>query len=426
MIALLFVISPSIVFADETPFSSGDLFSITNNTPFYDPSAASADTGSCDGVGLGITLTGDGNGVKAFNFFISKGMTPMGASGIVGNLSEESTGVDPERLQGHYDGEQPAESDEVQALIDDSLTGWGIAQWTPPNKIITASYNKGTSYAVIDTLAFQLQFLWNEIKDRPEFLNQMNTAATPEDSAEVFRAGFEKGNPASTRGSYARAYYELATNNSPLPPNVPVSHNDGTVSGSADPTGSGNTSTCASTGSYQNPMRDVKSSVTGKIVPMRIDEGVDYGGDGPVYALGNAVVKYADDTTGWPGDGGAGTFISYKLIDGPAKGHWVYIAENCTDIKVSVGQTVNTNTVLCTEHDNWPFIETGWAIEQPQDLAASYSVYQTVPDGTATAYGKNFSDLMVSLGAPAGTYQFPNQRGGQNLAGTLPEGWPTW
>ena len=57
---------------------------------------------------------------------------------------------------------------------------------------------------------------------------------------------------------------------------------------------------------YCNPFRDVTS-----LVPERIDQGVDYGGAGPIYAMGPGTIdvfKNRNDT-GWPG----GTFVSYKL-----------------------------------------------------------------------------------------------------------------
>ncbi len=197
--------------------------------------------------------------------------------------------------------------------------------------------------------------------------------------------------------------------------------------GPATPAASPTTGGCAagSTTGYQNPLRDI----TG-LGAARIDQGVDYTGDGPIYAIGNGTVDYVNTGSGWPGENGsAGTFLSYILNDGSAAGKRVYVAENCTDVKVHVGQTVDSSTVLCTLHNVFPYLETGWGdqtVKPPVDLAAAYVAYGAVPDGTATAYGKNFSDLLKSLGAPAGIYQFSDQQGGKNLAGTVPNDWPTW
>jgi hypothetical protein len=182
--------------------------------------------------------------------------------------------------------------------------------------------------------------------------------------------------------------------------------------------------TCTSTASidcYKNPLRDQKP-----LAPARIDEGVDYLAAGPIYALGQGHVDYVNAGSGWPG----GTFIGYVLDCGPAQGKRVYVAEHLVNIGVHVGQKVDSNTRLADEVDSSPYDETGWALPAsdfngtPVDLAAAYQIY--TPDGTATAYGDNFDDLMVKLGAPHGTYQFSNQSGGKNLTGTLPAGWPKW
>ena len=63
-------------------------------------------------------------------------------------------------------------------------------------------------------------------------------------------------------------------------------------------------------GGYANPLRAVQI-----LTPERIDQGVDYAGFGPLYAIGDGVVLNTVGS-GWPG----GTFIAYQLTDGP--GAW--------------------------------------------------------------------------------------------------------
>jgi hypothetical protein len=72
---------------------------------------------------------------------------------------------------------------------------------------------------------------------------------------------------------------------------------------------------------YCNPFRAIT-----KLAPERIDQGVDYGGAGPIYAMGPGVVDvYRNrNDSGWPG----GTFVSYKLSAGPASGKVIFLAEN--------------------------------------------------------------------------------------------------
>lgn len=162
---------------------------------------------------------------------------------------------------------------------------------------------------------------------------------------------------------------------------------------------------------YGNPMR----GVTG-LRPERVDEGVDYGGSGPIYALGDGVVT---STTGsWPD----GTFISYRLSDGPAAGRMVYVAENVTPT-VTVGQTVTVNTVIGVLHNAYPDMEIGWAADSYGDTMAANAGQWTPADDAASApsaYGINFNQLLVSLGAPSGVLEHPT------VTGTLAQGWPTW
>jgi hypothetical protein len=160
---------------------------------------------------------------------------------------------------------------------------------------------------------------------------------------------------------------------------------------------------------YDNPLR----AVTG-LSPERVDEGVDYAGSGPIYALGDGVVT---STTGsWPD----GTFISYRLTDGPAAGKMVYVAENVTPT-VTVGQTVTVNTVVGILHDAYPDMEIGWAADQWGDTMAAESGQWTPADDAAslpTAYGVNFNNLLVSLGAPSGILVHPT------VVGVVAAGWP--
>jgi len=178
----------------------------------------------------------------------------------------------------------------------------------------------------------------------------------------------------------------------------------GAAGGSTSSTGTG-------TGVYQNPFRDIPN-----LSAKRIDQGVDYSGDGTVYPIGSGKITRLAGP-GWPG----GNFIVYNLTNGPASGKNVYVAENCTP-RVSLGQMVTSSTPLCTMHSAYPFIETGWAQDASSgDVAMAHDVYT---ESHATAFGRNFSDLLHSLGAPAGTYDHPEEK--NNEVGALPAGWPSW
>jgi hypothetical protein len=162
---------------------------------------------------------------------------------------------------------------------------------------------------------------------------------------------------------------------------------------------------------YQNPLRDVSG-----LVPERIDMGVDFGGAGQVYALGNAVITNATgNSAGWPGGG----WITYTLTDGPDAGLTVYLAEDVSPI-VQVGQHVSSATVIANMFAGSAGIETGWAqqsgLSAESQLAEAGSVGGNGP--FPTRIGLNFEELLQSLGVPAA----PNR--GQYPYGLLPANYP--
>jgi murein DD-endopeptidase MepM/ murein hydrolase activator NlpD len=158
---------------------------------------------------------------------------------------------------------------------------------------------------------------------------------------------------------------------------------------------------------YANPFRAISG-----LTPERIDQGVDYAGAGPVYAIGNGVVLNAF-SSGWPN----GTFIAYRLTDGPARGLVVFTAEDLSP-QVSVGSTVKASTVIGQMFRGPHGIEIGWADGSaiPNAMARSFGQYR---EGVSTAFGNNFSRLLQSVGAPAGILN-------NAPTGTLPTGWPQW
>jgi murein DD-endopeptidase MepM/ murein hydrolase activator NlpD len=162
----------------------------------------------------------------------------------------------------------------------------------------------------------------------------------------------------------------------------------------------------AAPGVYANPLRAVSA-----LSPERIDQGVDYSGYGPVYAIGSGVV-ISTYNSGWPG----GTFITYRLTSGPAAGLVAYLAEDVYP-QVSPGQSVNASTVLGTMYEGPDGIETGWA-DPSGDGNTMARDYGQFYGSNSTAFGYNFSELLASLGAPPGILQ------NDPPSGSLPSGWP--
>ena len=165
---------------------------------------------------------------------------------------------------------------------------------------------------------------------------------------------------------------------------------------------------------YANPFRAVQG-----LLPERIDQGVDFGGSGPVFALGNAVIIGASSgNSGWPGGG----WITYRLTSGPASGLTVFLAEDVTPT-VQAGQQVTSSTVIANMFNGGDGIETGWAtadgLTAESQLPEAGGVSGNGP--FPTQIGQNFEELLVSVGVPA---SFNRYWGG---SGMVPSQYPqTW
>jgi Tfp pilus assembly protein FimV len=157
------------------------------------------------------------------------------------------------------------------------------------------------------------------------------------------------------------------------------------------------TSSAQAGNQYRNP-------IGRGLTPGRVDMGVDYDGTGPVYALGNGKITSIYNS-GWPG----GAFIGLQL----SRGHYVYYAENVSPA-VQVGQTVKAGQLL--GHATGGGIEVGWAASPGtgETMAAATGqdqagLAQGDPGYYPTGYGVSFSNLVKSLGGPAGTISGPVQ-----------------
>lgn len=164
---------------------------------------------------------------------------------------------------------------------------------------------------------------------------------------------------------------------------------------------------------YLNPLRSIKG-----LLSERIDMGADFGGSGPIYPLGNAVITNATgNSPGWPGGG----WITYQLTDGPAKGLVVFVAEDVTPT-VQVGQHVTSSTVICNMSNGSAGIETGWATSDGSTAESQMPQAGGVSGGGPfpTAVGMNFENLLVTLGVPRSPFN-----GSASTFGVVPTGYPT-
>jgi hypothetical protein len=162
---------------------------------------------------------------------------------------------------------------------------------------------------------------------------------------------------------------------------------------------------------YRNPLR----AISGLILE-RVDMGADFGGSGPVYAIGRAIVTNATaDNYGWPGGG----WVTYRLTAGPARGLQVYVAEDVTPA-VTVGEHVSPATVIAHMYNGGAGIETGWAMPDGLSAESQLEVAGGVSGGGPfpTEVGLDFDALLQALGvSPAPNF-------GPDGYGTLPQLYP--
>jgi hypothetical protein len=206
--------------------------------------------------------------------------------------------------------------------------------------------------------------------------------------ATVLAGGGPQASPTAAHADMTRVATGLLQVGSPFGPRGPAG------------SGAAGSSTCplsAAPAGYVNPL-------AGAVVkPERIDQGVDYAGAGTLAAIGAATVTHvATAGTGWPG-----SFIEYRLLDGPDAGCYVYYAEGVTPMdQLHVGQLVAPGQPIATIIPGWSSgIELGWgAGTRNMTYAATRNQWSPNSDdsNTATQAGKSFSALIASLGGPPG------------------------
>lgn len=100
----------------------------------------------------GVTnLTGANNLEKAYNFFISKGLTPEQTAGAIGNMMQESsTNLDPQLVEGGGRSQDP---------LSAGGKGYGIIQWTPGSKLVNVARTAGITGPIYE-LNTQLEVVW--------------------------------------------------------------------------------------------------------------------------------------------------------------------------------------------------------------------------------------------------------------------------
>ncbi len=145
-----------------------------------------------------MTVTGNDNGSKIWNFLIDKGVGPRAVAGMMGNFQQES--------QLSPTAENP------------SSHAYGIAQWLGSRK--TALQIHASSLGLpISSLEAQLSYLWKELTgSESATLSKINSATSIRDAVIIFENGFERGSPAEKviekRTEFANSIYAKYANGS--------------------------------------------------------------------------------------------------------------------------------------------------------------------------------------------------------------------
>jgi hypothetical protein len=151
--------------------------------------------------------------------------------------------------------------------------------------------------------------------------------------------------------------------------------------------GSGGTSGDAGDGghNYVNPLKP-RRWIAG-----RIDMGVDYVARRRtrVLAIGDARIKGAYRTSGWPG----GHYLWYKLLNGDHRGDYVYVAEELRKMK-HAGARVEAGERIAVAKPGGSGTEWGWATRSGRPRAA-----RCYSEGMKTNSGKEMARFLDSLGA---------------------------
>lgn len=133
------------------------------------------------------------------------------------------------------------------------------------------------------------------------------------------------------------------------------------------------------------------SIVGGNLRFAGIDQGIDFTGAGPIYALDEGTVtRQVASGSGWPG---LGALLSYRLNKGGAAGNNVYVAEDFRAASgIATGSTVHKGQLIgyATGSGQAPGIEIGWADASGRPVAP---LPPARPASQYTAEGQSFLDF---------------------------------
>ena len=160
------------------------------------------------------------NDQRIWEFLISKGLTPAGAAGLMGNLYAESA-FNPKNLQGSYEKKLGFTDETYTAAVDNGsytnfvrdCAGYGLAQWTywsRKSALLTFARTAGKS---VGDLEMQLAFLIQEISGYKSVYAVLTTTDSVKAASDIVLTQYERPADQSEtaknrRAGYSQTYYD--------------------------------------------------------------------------------------------------------------------------------------------------------------------------------------------------------------------------
>ncbi|MBH1980026.1 hypothetical protein I8H89_00725 [Candidatus Saccharibacteria bacterium] len=184
---------------------------ITDPQRFMSQEAWGIDDECQDPGGNAVILAGNNNVEKILNFYMRKGLNLAQASGIIGNMLQESN-LQPNIVQG---GRMINENEDY---VLENGKGFGLVQWTFSGRQKPLQEHVDSLRVKNTDLGGQLSFTWVELNGPYlSTLNKLRSTNDPVEAAVVVHDGYEKsadsnGTVRSIRGGNATKVYNQYKN----------------------------------------------------------------------------------------------------------------------------------------------------------------------------------------------------------------------
>lgn len=179
------------------------------------PTGGTDATGSYTSTTDSKAMVGSNNAAKIYNYLVKAGLSPAGASGVLGNMQKES-GFEPTNLQNSYEKSLGFTDSTYTSAVDsesynnfgNDSAGYGLVQFTHSSlkkPLLELSKKSGKS---VGDLGLQLDYLKQMLQQSYSGVwNSLKTAGDPGEAAKLFMLKFERPADQSAKAQNERAGY---------------------------------------------------------------------------------------------------------------------------------------------------------------------------------------------------------------------------